>query len=214
MGGIKWTAEQDAQLMELYTNSNTGKLSKIIGKSERAIYCRAIAKGLKKDEGYLKSTESGRIQKGHSVSPDTCFKKGHTTWNKGMKGLQMGGKETQFKAGHLPHNTKEDFAISIREDKTGIKYQYIRVSLAKWIPLHRYIWEQANGPIPKGMKLIFKDKDSMNCDVSNLELLTAGQLMKRNSVHNYPKPIAQAVQLRGALNRQINKHIKKFNNEK
>jgi hypothetical protein len=32
--------------------------------------------------------------------------------------------------------------------------------------------------------------------------------MARNTLHRYPKPIAQAIQLRGALNRQINKRVR------
>ena len=131
-----------------------------------------------------------------------------------MKGLDIGGKEYRFKKGHLPHNTRNDWDIRIQQDKSGRKYKYIRVSLGKWMLLHRFNWEQSNGTIPKGMKILFKDGDTMNCDVSNLELVTAGQLMKRNSVHNYPKEIAQVVQLRGALNRQINKHLNNKSNEK
>ncbi len=123
-------------------------------------------------------------------------------------------RATRFYKGHLPHNTKTDFEITVRADNRGVKYKFIRIRLGNWTPLHRYRWEQANGMIPPKMKLIFKDGDTMNCDIENLELLTPGQLMKRNSYHNYPKPIAEMVQLRGALNRKINKHLKKLTDEK
>lgn len=214
MAGKTWSNKEDRQLRQMYPHHSTRRISELLGRSERAIYSRAVIMGLKKDEEYLNSPACGRLQKGQSASPGTRFKKGHKTWNKGMKGLQIGGQQTRFKKGNLPHNTREDFAISIRADKSGKKYKYIRVALGKWVLLQRHNWEQVNGPIPEGMKLVFKDRNTMNCDVSNLEMVTCSQLMKRNSVHNYPKPIAQAIQLRGALNRQINKHLKNISNEK
>jgi hypothetical protein len=64
------------------------------------------------------------------------------------------------------------------------------------------------------MKVAFMDRNTMNCNVANLEILTSAELLKRNSLHNYPIPIARAIQLRGALNRQINKHLKRLKNEK
>lgn len=124
-------------------------------------------------------------------------------------------KQTQFHKGNIPHNTKSDFTISIRPDNRGIEYKFIRIKMGEWIPLHRYNWIQVNGPIPTKMKLVFKDENPMNCEIDNLELVSYAELMRRNSLHNrYPKDITSLIQLRGALNRQINKHLKKITNEK
>lgn len=146
---------------------------------------------------------------------------GNVSFNKGLKQSEFMSpaairrtKVTRFKKGRVPHNTKRDLAITVRTDNRGVKIKHIRISLSKWMPLHRYNWERVNGKIPPKMKLVFKDHDTMNCDVGNLELLTPGQLMKRNSYHNYPEPIAKVIQLGGALTRQINKHLKKLKNEK
>ena len=146
------------------------------------------------------------------------FKVGTPAVNKGLKQSQYMSaaaiekvKKSWFKPGSNPANTKHDGAICIRGDKIGNRYQFIRLSEANWIPLHRHNWIQLNGAIPKGLKLIFKDGDTLNCSMDNLELVTAGELMLRNSYHNYPKPLAMMVQLRGALNRQINKQSKTIN---
>jgi hypothetical protein len=132
-------------------------------------------------------------------------------WSEFMsKNGQRNSLKTTFKKGNLPPNTKADGVISIRTDKRGIQYKFIRLSKSRWIPLHRYNWIKVNGPIKRGMKLVFKDSNTMNCDIENLELLSPGQLMKRNSYHtNYPKPVAELIQLRGALNRKINSLSKK-----
>ena len=114
------------------------------------------------------------------------FLKGHRAWNKGLKGITIGGEQTQFKPGHEPHNTKYDGAISIRKDsKQDIYYKYIRVAKGKWELLHRYIWKQHNGEIPKGMLVVFKDGNQMNCSIDNLELITRKENMQRN--RNYKK---------------------------
>ena len=51
----------------------------------------------------------------------------------------------------------------------------------------RYIWEQHNGPIPKGSVVSFKDGNKLNCDIDNLFLTTQEEIMLRNSLHNYPE---------------------------
>lgn len=41
-----------------------------------------------------------------------------------------------------------------------------------------------------------------------LELVTRAENMARNTLHRYPKEVAQLIQLRGALNRKINARTK------
>lgn len=93
---------------------------------------------------------------------------------------------TRFKKGHLPHNAVgfEDGDITIRHDhpgRGGFPYYYIRLSLGKWKPLHSYKWEQVHGAIPKGHCLWFIDGNPLNVELSNLELITRAENMKRNS---------------------------------
>ena len=38
----------------------------------------------------------------------------------------------------------------------------------------RWVWEQANGPIPKGHVVILLDGDPMNCELGNLECVPRG----------------------------------------
>lgn len=95
-------------------------------------------------------------------------------------------KGTRFKKGQLPHNTKSrDGVITIRHDhpdrNNGRSYKYIRVSLGKWVPYHRYLWEKKYGKIPSGHCLWFKDGNSLNCRPSNLELITRKENYDRNS---------------------------------
>lgn len=206
----KFTAEEDQFLKDNYMQVPAASMSRMLGRSKSAAPQRMKVLGLIVPEGIIEQFKQ-----------DSRLKKGNCPFNKGKRQPEFMSslaiertKGTRFSKGQCPHNTKSDFDISVRTDKTGITYKYIRISLGKWVPFHRYTWQQVNGEIPKGRKLVFKDANSLNCELGNLELLTAGELMKRNSLHNYPKPIAQAIQLRGVVNRQIKKHIKRLKDEK
>lgn len=206
----RFTPEEDQFLRDNYLTMPASAMSRALGRSNVAARQRMVILGLVVPPDIVQQfIAASRI------------KTGNTPFNKGKRLAETVAPEAiermkrgWFKKGNLPHNTKTDMEISIRPDKRGVKYKFIRTSLAVWTPLQRYVWEQANGPIPKGGKIIFKDSDPMNCDLHNLELLTSGQLMRRNTIHNYPDDIKQVIRLQGKLNRTITKHIKNLNNEK
>lgn len=107
------------------------------------------------------------------------FKPGNVPFNKGTKGL-TGRNRTSFKKGQQPHNTKHDGAVTVRTDSSGTAYKYTRIKSGKWVLYHRHLWEQANGPIPEGHILVFRDRDPMNCELDNLELITRSENLRRN----------------------------------
>lgn len=79
---------------------------------------------------------------------------------------------------------------------------------SRWRAVHIVRWEEINGPLPKGHALVFRDGNKANTDPSNMELISRADLMRRNTVHNLPKELAEVIQLKGALQRQINKRGK------
>lgn len=143
------------------------------------------------------------------------FKKGHVPLNKGKEWKDFmsaeameASRRTQFKPGRKPHNTKYNGCIVKRADTSGRFYKYIRISEGKWELYHRYLWEQTNGPIPKGSVLIFKDEDNTNCRLENLELISVEEHMLRNSKHNYPEEIIPTMALIAKLEKSIKSKIK------
>jgi len=110
------------------------------------------------------------------------FLPGYKPWNNGKKGVKVGGVETQFKPGHLPHNTKFDGCISSRyHKKEGYSYLYIRLSSGMWQLYHRYLYEQHNGTIPGGCIVYFKDGNTMNCAIENLGCMSRAENALRNN---------------------------------
>ena len=61
----------------------------------------------------------------------------------------------------------------------GEMVPHIRVAPSKWRPYRIYVWEQANGPLPKGWVVTHKDGDAHNCDLSNLEAVPRAEMMRR-----------------------------------
>jgi hypothetical protein len=116
------------------------------------------------------------------------FEKGHCPFNKGQKGLTIGGVETQFKKGHLPFNYLPVGSERVRTPHTGRYHtysgdDYIDVKIAdpnKWKGKHILIWEAQNGPVPKGYAVIFGDGNNRNFDPKNLILVSRKQLMVLN----------------------------------
>ena len=146
------------------------------------------------------------------------MKKGNTPFNKGKKQIEYMSEEaiartlkTRFKKGQRPHNTNKqgDGAISVRKDSDGTCYKYIRVSLNRWELYHRHLWESEHGEIPKGRIVVFKDGNSMNVTLDNLELITRAENMYRNSRHGYPAEVIPSL----LLVNQINKTLQSIQNE-
>jgi len=117
------------------------------------------------------------------------FVKGSVPVNKGLRrpGWHRGRmKETQYKAGH---NLSETNPIwHQRPDKDGyilMKCPIINPhtgAFGYYIPKHKWVWEQANGPIPENQVLTFIDDDTGNPTLANLQLITRAELCRRNKL--------------------------------
>jgi hypothetical protein len=204
-----WTPAEVQLLAELYPMTPMAEIQRQLNRSIPSIYGQVEKQGLKRSPDFFNTPASGRLDGEKGTS--TRFQKGQRSWNKGKKGMITGGVPTQFKPGSLPHNTKEDGAISIRMDKKGRPYRHIRIAQGKWVHLHRYVWEQANGPVPPGYIVKFKDGNLGNCVLENLYLSTRKENMSDNTIHNYPIELKQTIRTLGKLKRTI-KHATEQNN--
>jgi hypothetical protein len=167
----------------------------------------------------MESDFACRLRRDDHPGQATQFQKGQTPWNKGTH-YTAGGRsaETRFKPGE-----RRGVAVNLykpigseRISKDGYLERKINDGLPlqkRWRAVHLIEWEAINGPLPAGHAIAFKDGDKTNRAPDNLELITRAELMRRNTVHNYPKEIAKLVQLRGALVRQINRKTRKAPHE-
>lgn len=209
----KWTDAELAVLRECYPNDTAEAVAARLGCSVPRVYNKASALGLKKSPEFFASPAAHRLDgiKGGK----SRFKPGQAAWNKGMKGLQIGGEQTQFRPGHMPHNMHPIGSYRITKDGTlQRKISNDKGSNSKrWRGVHELVWIDANGPVPAGHIVVFKTgqrtAEVEEITIDRVECISFAENMRRNTVHNLPKELAELCQLRGALNRQINKRTAK-----
>jgi hypothetical protein len=132
------------------------------------VNCVVTSKKEIRDNSYLIGNQ---FSKGNEPNV-TSFKKGHKTWNKGLKGIHF-SPETEFKKGQKGINWKEVGSINCRIDKVNKKRQWIKIEEPNiWIEYAKFIWIKNNGKIPKGYLIHHIDNDILNDDINNLALLT------------------------------------------
>jgi hypothetical protein len=197
---VKYTAQQTEIIRDRYPHELTSIIADDIGRSVKSVHYKAHKMGLKKTAEFLSSAAAGRTTGGTGWG--TRFAKGNVAWNKGAKGLQLGGEAGWFKKGSTPTNRQP--VGSTRISKDGYLEIKAAEGMRQWRAWHRLEWEKYFGLIPKGHVVVFKDGNYEHRHIDNLECITRIELMKRNTVHNLPKELALIVQLKGALQRQIN----------
>ena len=211
----KWTDEMKAVVAKSYADTPTADLAKALGVTDRALYWKARDIGVKKSAEYLAGPHACRLRRGDGGNLGRAhrFKKGGTPWNKGLRGIDIGGKETRFQPGHISGRAAEAYRPigTERESKDGYLERKVHDGMplqSRWRAVHLIVWEAENGPLPPGHAIAFKDGDKRNFALANLELVSRAEMMRRNSYHNYGPEVARLVQLKGAITRQINKQEK------
>jgi hypothetical protein len=215
-----WTRTEDAIIRRRYPHERAVQLRDVMPwRPLSSIHRRAVQLGLKKTAAFMASADACRLRRGDNVGAAYRFKKGQVPPNKGLRrpGYAPGRMaETQFKKGVA---TKWH---PIGSTRMSDGYVYVKLTdqrnvcwLQNWRMQHVLNWEAVHGPYnTRTHRLWFKDGNRLHTGIDNLELITARELLARNTVHNLPKPLAQAIQLLGALKRKINRkerHAEKRN---
>lgn len=181
---LKW---RSANIVKPFTKREDNYIMKHLPKST----IKKIAKKLHRTGQYV-SVRAKELGLGHIIEANAINsrrKKGYVPLNKGKKmskEVYEKCKGTMFKAGHLPHNAIgfKNGDISIRQthpNKGGRSYKWIRIGSGKWDLLHKVNWEEKNKKVlPANHCLWFKDGNTMNCNPSNLELITRQENLRRN----------------------------------
>jgi hypothetical protein len=146
---------------------------------------RAFVNFWRRDDVSLGAFKSLCKRKGFMTGRTGGFPPGHVPANKGKKqAYNPNTARTQFQKGQKPFNAREpgyeytdrDGYVMICVDEpnpwTG--------SRTRMVHKQRRLWEQANGPVPAGMRLKSLDGDKTNCDPANWEALPIGMAVRLN----------------------------------
>lgn len=214
----RWTAAEDALLRQRYPDVDTPTLSLQMGRSHSSITQHAVQMGLRRSAQYLAQNRAMRLQRleQHPAILAARFRPGLTPWNKGAQ-YRPGGRsaQTQFKPGRMPPTTLPIGTLRIVRGVLMVKYADTLKGpkSSRWISLQRYVWESAHGPTPAGHIVVFKPGQHStrpeDVVLERLELISYAANVQRNSYWaSLPHDVAQLVQLKGCINRQINRMVR------
>lgn len=179
----KWTKKQEQYLIENIKGTPRKTMCKMFNNRFNLDLNEMQIKS-RMDKLGLKNGLDGRFQKGQPPA------------NKGLKQTEYMSPEaiertkaTRFKKGVVPANTKPLGATRIcKRDK--IKFRKVKMKGPQWVKWkaeHHIVWEKANGPIPKGHRIIALDGDLTNTDLDNLRMIsgrTAGYMARSTGFYD------------------------------
>lgn len=212
-----WTETERAVLRALYPEYSAEECAAALDRTTRSVIDQVRRLGLRKSPEWIASRARERsLQPGHGGRAGQ-FKPGLTPWNKGQS-FDPGGRsvQTRFRKGELSGRAAEllkpvGYEV-VREGqlwrKVTDEHRNSRARL-NFKPVSVIVWESANGPVPAGHIVRFRDgmatTVAAEITLDRLELVTRAEHMRRNTVHRYPPEVVSLIQLRGALNRKINR---------
>jgi hypothetical protein len=210
----KWTDKEIALLRELYPDYQNIVLVDKIGRPYSGIASKAKSLGIRKSEAFFSDPVlSGRNLQ--NCCKQTQFKKGNKPHNIGKKLEEWMPqktiekfKKTQFKKGNDPHNSLPVGTEVLRIDKrSGKHYWMVKVEGFKSLVYkHVYIFENHHKlKVKRGENVIFKDGNTNNLSIDNLECITNVELMERNTLHRYPEDLKKQIRKISKLKKIIKK---------
>ncbi len=223
----KWTKEMEAELARMYETRSAKECAQALGVGVSSIHNRVHLLGLRKSSEWISERTRQRWSEGrHENSRRAHFRKGDAPVNKGVPQAEWMPAasrrrcaRTQFKPGELQGAARQNYVPigAFRVTRDGQLQRKVTddptvYPARRWVAVARLVWEAANGQVPSGHVVRFRDGKARlreeEITLDTLECITRAENMRRNSYHNYPQPIPQLIQLRGALQRQINKRNK------
>jgi hypothetical protein len=212
-----WTDDERAELARRYPDEVTADIGRDINRSVGGIYDQANKMGLKKSLAFMRRVHGRVLTK---AGESSRFSAGLEPWNKGIPGStgnHPNTQRTQFKPGRKPEEARNYQPIgTLRICKDGYLERKITddQSIAparRWVGVHRLVWESVNGPVPKGMIVVFRpgmattDPDLITID--RVELITRAENMARNTIHARSEELRELSKLKYRLTRAVNKRI-------
>jgi hypothetical protein len=198
-----WTAEEIEYLANHYPDNFTQDVAIALNRSISGTYGKAYALDIKKSKLHHDKVMAKTSVKLKENSKLHRYAKGHVPANKGKKvAVSTYNKcaPTMFKKGSKPHNFKPVGSERITKDG------YVERKIANpktWKGLHILVWEEAYGPVPAKHKIVFKDNNQLNNELSNLECISYAEAMVRNSIVRYPADLRFAMKALKKLKKQI-----------
>lgn len=114
------------------------------------------------------------------LRPTNAFEPGHTTWNRGMKGIHL-SPASEFKPGRRSDRRAPVGEERVRRTHDGHLRMFVKVAEPNvWKLRAVKVWEDNVGPVPQGKLIHHQDRDTLNDDIGNLRCLTRAEHMEEH----------------------------------
>lgn len=207
-----WTGDMINQLMDLYPSSTTESVANKMNLSVCSVYSKAFSLGLHKSNEYLNSPDAGRLQKGDLRGLKSRFTNGHTPANKGKKmadDVYEKVSRTMFKKGSIPATTKyfgkPYLHTRMRDNGQVERTWYIQVNQQRLTYL-TYLCKQHSIDMTGKKPRLKNEYDFSKVPTMNdINIISNAENLELNTVQRFPEELRNLIQIKGALNRQLNK---------
>lgn len=214
-----YTTDEDvAYIIEHYATMSAAEIAVARGMTKSTVVHIAHNNDLHKSREWIAERARQRSADPNHGGRATRFQVGRVSPNKGRKieewmspeGI-VNSSRTRFKKGQPSRNIRP-----VGSERVNVE-GYIEIKMAdpnKWRQKQRVVWESANGPVPDGYVVSFKDGNKLNCELNNLVLTTKAENLQKVSLHNYPDDVREIIHMRAVLKRHINTQKRKRDGNK
>ncbi len=224
-----WTDKDKQLLADLYPTHNIHYLAKRLGRTKKQVESKARALHLLKDAGYVPPYKTGPTGERVEIwSPEEVQILTTRYSNETIAELQKIIKKTenqiQNKACKLGIRKSSDFWTRSAKSHlmSGNLKRFVALPIGTTTVWGGYVFVKIDGPQPWQLKhqiewiaqhgtyntrthaLWFIDRNPMNCEISNLELITHQEKRKRTLVPQYPEELRDVIRLYNKLKRKLN----------
>ncbi len=209
----RFTPEEDQYIRDNYLNMTGMELSANLNRYFSSIYGRMCRLGLTVPEE-IKNERFRKVYRHLEESGKSYrFQKGLIPANKGKKmppELYDKCKKTMFKPGNIPATCKHFGKpyLHTRKRKSGYieKIWLIQESTNKRSAYLSYLCRINGIDLTGKIPLLKPGFDHIRTPtLDDIEIITYEENLKRNTFHRYPDELVRLIQVKGALQRQINK---------
>ena len=183
-----------------------------------------ISRGINKEFSLSTSPDEIKAWRARTKNPRTTpsrFQKGHIPFSKGKKWDEYMSPESQarsrmttFRKGDVPHNVQPLGSISIMSGYWVMKVTNVGNQHQKWKFLHRLLWEKENGPIPKGMNVVFRNGDRNDIRMENLMLMNNKEMARYTPVDDSEPEMQRFSEIVARVAAKVAKKMKGEEDEK
>ena len=160
---IRWTKEEEQLLIDKYPTVKAADIAAELRRTKKGVIAKARKLGLNAEYRY----NTG------------AFKKGHKTWNKGLKNVN-GYSSSRWKKGESPRSNAKKIGETWAVNCKGTYYVYIKTERGRELYSH-YLWRQRTGEeVPEGYIIRHKDGNTTNHEIDNLMCISRAENVRMN----------------------------------